>query len=46
MQNAWIDSFNGRFRDECLNTHWFQNLCDARHKIAAWRHDYNEQRAA
>ncbi len=40
-QNAFIESFNGRFRDECLNEHWFANLADARRIIKAWRLDYN-----
>jgi putative transposase len=39
--NAAIESFNGRFRDECLNVHWFESLEDASHKIEAWRQDYN-----
>ncbi len=43
-QNAFIESFNGRFRDECLNDHWFRNLDDARRIIAAWRVDYNATR--
>ena len=43
-QNAHVESFNGRLREECLNLSWFQNLFDARRKIAAWRNDYNEQR--
>lgn len=42
--NAFVESFNGRFRDECLNTHWFLSLADARSKIDAWRRDYNECR--
>lgn len=42
--NALIESFNGSFRDECLNAHWFLSLQDAREKIEAWRHDYNEFR--
>lgn len=42
--NAYIESFNGRFRDECLNMHWFLSLDDARQKIEAWRVDYNEFR--
>lgn len=42
--NAVIESFNGRFRDECLNTHWFESLDDAEMKIDAWRWDYNEHR--
>ena len=41
VQNSYIESFNGRFRDECLNTNWFENLADARRKIEAWREDYN-----
>ena len=43
-QNAYIESFNGKFRDECLNEHWFRNLRHAKNLIAAWRKDYNEQR--
>jgi putative transposase len=39
--NPFIESFNGSFRDECLNTHWFLSLEDARKKIQAWRNDYN-----
>ena len=35
--NAFVESFNGRFRDECLNTHWFLSLADARAKIETWR---------
>lgn len=42
--NAFVESFNGRLRDECLNTHWFVLLKDARTKIEAWRRDYNESR--
>lgn len=42
--NAFVESFNGRFRDECLNTHWPLSLADARSKIDAWRRDYNECR--
>jgi putative transposase len=37
--NAFVESFNGRFRDECLNTHWFFSLADARSKIDAWLRD-------
>lgn len=44
VENAVIESFNGRFRDECLNTHVFVSLHDARQKIEAWRIDYNEHR--
>lgn len=44
VQNAYIESFNGKFRDECLNQHWFLNLEEARKEIALWRKDYNENR--
>ena len=44
VQNAFIESFNGRFRDECLNEHWFISLEDARKNIEAWRQDYNQVR--
>jgi putative transposase len=43
-QNGHVESFHGRFRDECLNASWFWNLWDARRKIAGWRIDYNQQR--
>jgi putative transposase len=43
-QNAYIESFNGKFRDECLNEHWFTTLAQARAVIAAWRQDYNGTR--
>jgi putative transposase len=42
--NAFIESFNGKFRAECLNAHWFLSLDDARRKCEAWRRDYNEER--
>ena len=42
--NAFIESFNGKFRAECLNAHWFMSLDDARSKMEAWRRDYNEVR--
>jgi putative transposase len=42
-QNAFIESFNGRLREECLNANWFLSLADARRKIATWQQDYNEQ---
>ena len=42
--NAMIESFNGRLRQECLNEHWFLSLADAEHKIEAWRRFYNEAR--
>ena len=44
MQNGYIESFNGKFRDECLNDHWFETLDQARRIISAWRNDYNEVR--
>ena len=43
-QNAYIESFNGKFRDECLNENWFESLAQAREVIAIWRQDYNEVR--
>lgn len=42
--NPYIESFNGSFRDECLNVHWFLSLEDAREKIETWRREYNEFR--
>ncbi|WP_460945752.1 IS3 family transposase [Spirosoma daeguense] len=42
--NPFIESFNGSFRDECLNAHWFLSLEDAREKIEAWRQEYNSFR--
>lgn len=44
VDNALIESFNGSFRDECLNVNWFLSLEDAREKIESWRRDYNEWR--
>ncbi len=44
VQNAYIESFNGRLRDECLNEHWFQSLPHARRIIEDWRIDYNRDR--
>lgn len=43
-QNAYIESFNGRLRDECLNEHWFPSLLHARTAIETWRREYNEER--
>ena len=43
-QNAYIESFNGRLRDECLNEHWFTGLLQARTIIETWRREYNEER--
>jgi putative transposase len=44
VENAFIESFNGRFRDECLNEHWFTDIMDARAKIGEWRLHYNANR--
>lgn len=44
MQNGFVESLNGRFRDECLNEHMFRNLPSARRLIEEWRTDYNTQR--
>jgi len=44
VENAYIESFNGRLRDECLNVHQFVSLDDARRKIEVWRRDYNHDR--
>jgi putative transposase len=43
-QNAYIESFNGRLRDECLNEHWFTSMTHAKVVIEAWRREYNEER--
>ena len=43
-QNAYVESFNGRLRDECLNEHWFTSLSHARAVIEQWRREYNEER--
>ncbi len=42
--NAFVESFNGRLREECLNLHWFTSLADARQTIEAWRQAYNGHR--
>ena len=42
--NAYIESFNGKFRQECLNENWFLSLVDAQEKIDAWRSEYNTTR--
>jgi len=42
--NAFVESFNGRFRDECLNQHWFASLEEVRQTVEAWRIDYNTER--
>lgn len=43
-ENAFIESFNGKFRDECLNENWFLSLEEVRRTIEEWRIDYNENR--
>ncbi len=42
--NCFVETFNGSFRDECLNVHWFESIDEAKEKIEAWRRDYNESR--
>jgi putative transposase len=44
VENGYIESFNGRLRDECLNVEWFDSLADAQQKLALWRQHYNRQR--
>ena len=44
VENAYVESFNGRFRDECLNEHWFMSMQHARSTIEAWRIEYNTER--
>jgi len=44
VQNAFAESFNGKLRDECLNTSWFRNLWEARRRITRWRDEYNYER--
>ena len=44
VENAFIEAFNGRLRDECLNVHQFTSIADAQEKIEAWRVDYNAHR--
>jgi putative transposase len=43
-QNGHVESFNGKFRDECLNQSWFTDLADAKEQIELWRNDYNHVR--
>jgi putative transposase len=43
-QNAHVESFHGRLREECLRVSWFQNLFDARRKVSKWKVEYNQQR--
>jgi len=44
VENCYVESFNGKFRDECLSAHWFTHLADARRQIEVWRQDYNRVR--
>ena len=44
MQNGRVESFQGKFRDECLNVSWFRNLWEAREKVETWRREYNQVR--
>jgi hypothetical protein len=44
VENAFVESFNGKFRDECLNEHWFRRIAEAQRIIEAWRIDYNTVR--
>ena len=44
MQNGYIENFNGKFRDECLNEHWFETMMQARTAISVWPQDFNEVR--
>ena len=44
VENSYIESFNGRLRDECLNVEVFLDLADAQSKIESWKRDYNQQR--
>jgi len=44
MKNAIIESFNSKFRDECMDQNWFSNLVDAKAKIEPWRQTYNTVR--
>ena len=44
VQNAFVESLNGKLRDECLNLHWFRSLRHARDEVEAWRHHYNTER--
>ena len=44
MENAFVESLNGKFRDTCLNEHWFMDIMEARRRIETWRVHYNEER--
>ncbi len=43
-QNVFIESFNGKMRDECLNENWFESLSEAKNIIEKWRYEYNTER--
>jgi putative transposase len=43
-QNGYIESLNGKLRDECLNQHWFRSVAEARNIIKSWRVEYNQER--
>ena len=43
-QNAFVESLNGKFRNECLNQHWFRTLAEAKYEIEQWQHHYNHER--
>jgi len=45
VENVYVESFNGKFRDECLNEHWFITMAQARRTIKIWRQEYNEERS-
>ncbi len=44
VENAYVESFHGKLRDECLNENWFESLAEAREVVEAWRVDYNRTR--
>ena len=44
MQNARVESLNGRLRDECLNANWFPTMSEAKRKVEQWREEYNRER--
>ena len=43
MDNGFIESFNGKLRDECLNMHWFESLSEAKRIIEGWRFEYSKE---
>jgi putative transposase len=44
MENGYVESFNGKLRDECLEATWFESLDEARQRLERWRHEYNHER--